>query len=229
MFAFHRMDFDFYSVKARVEDLIRLSPTTFTLCSHRLHRVKDSRVEHLLQIASSPMCIFADVEKEVVLAALEIHGVLVHPHAQPTVLSSTTSFPVTTDKLALALRDSGVSHVYCYSYGCKASTSGVFYDVVDLVSVNGGAHDNLFDIGTSVQDSEGPFIPLFRIPRSLGGKAWASLQSLEHGFGDVRFERFGLRVTRYQKLTHAVKALGPRIDVPESFKEVHNLHEKYIK
>ena len=74
------MDFDFYSVKTRIEDLTLLAPSTVTLCSRRVGKEEDPRINGLLQLTSTPMCVFARVDRRLLLSALEDNeGVLVNP------------------------------------------------------------------------------------------------------------------------------------------------------
>ena len=217
------MDFDFYSVKTRVADLVLLSPTTVTLSSRKLASLKDPRVVNFLQITSTPMCVFADVEKDRFIQALvDSEGLVVHPNGHENVLSSTTSFPVATEKVIEGLNRCGVSHVYCYAYGYKAATTGVFFEAVNTCAINGGAHDNVFDIGCTIPSAS---IPLFRVATSLG-ETWPALKHLGAGHGGVRFKYSDWVVTLYQKLAHRLKALGPKLNVPRTYREVHNFSRK---
>ena len=230
------LDCDFFSIKVTIKSIVELSGF-YSLTSSALMKVKDPRLHQCVAVTMDPIQLLAEIPQGRLVDAMRAHGITVFPNENDRVLSKTPGKRVHADDLAKVFETAGLTHVFAYGYGMKGHSQGLF-KLLDKLGREGGAHDNMFDLGLTT-DSD--MIPLLR-PKSRSANQFGQSQlsqancyglfkQLGQGYGGVDFvSHLGHKIQIYQKWTHWVKASTDakrKMMIPTTFEAVERFERNF--
>jgi hypothetical protein len=184
-----------------------------------------------------PIQLLAPIEQAKLVKAMCCEGITVLPNQNDRILSKTSGKRLHADDLIKVFKQAGLEFVYAYGYGMKG-TSIEFIRLLDKLAEEGGAVNNVFDIGRTCPGSLVRVVrPVARNPTNRSGRAARNFQGyplfkmLGKGFGGVTFESYlDHHVQIYQRWTHWVKAsvdAKRKLLIPSTFGQVERFIRNY--
>ena len=231
-----QVDCDFFSIQVRIESIGDLSQFYSLTCTS-LTKYKDPRLTQCVAVTMDPIQLLAPISQARLVEALRTVGITVFAHENDRVASKTAGKRIHCDDLIKVFQTAGLRHVFAYGYGMKCESPKLF-ELLDKLSNEGGALDNVFDIGRTVACQD---IPLFkvksgsnqdlRLRQIRGADCYGLFKHIGRGYGWVTFETYlDHKVTIYQRWTHFVKASMDskrKLLIPLTFKSAERFERNF--